>query len=240
MGTQESVKIQDIVYKYVQGQQNLQLLTEPELNDAVQSYVHRAEACAIERFVKDAVESTSEAVLRETRGVSEEEIRNQIQDRADKIRQQRLAAAEAPGTTTGSLPQPNLKNAFIEPIDIPDRSAEVQRTPDMSAHTAAPHFFLGVQARQGLMDDVVDTTPSSQRASGGRGGGGRGRGGSRGRGSKRQLDEVGSSPAPLQAKKPNFARASGSVVGTSMQPLPGRSVQDSLFACSWEQCCSSS
>merc|ERR1719401_2942680 len=87
---EDGAKIQDIIFKYIDGEQNFQILSEPDLNDAVQSFVHRAEPCAIERFVREAVESTNQAVLRESRAAGEEEIRVQIQDRAENLRQQRL------------------------------------------------------------------------------------------------------------------------------------------------------
>nr|USW07899.1 double-strand break repair protein MRE11 [Crypthecodinium cohnii] len=92
----DGIKIQDIIYKYIDGEQGLSILPEPDLNDAVQSFVHRAEPCAIEKFVRDAVEATNSVVLRESRAVDEEEIRVQIQDRAETLRRQRLAGTGAP------------------------------------------------------------------------------------------------------------------------------------------------
>lgn len=93
----DGVKIQDIIYKYIEGEQGLAILPEPDLNDAVQSFVHRAEPCAIAKFVEEAVATTNDAVLRESRAVGEEEIRVQIQDRAEGLRRQRLAGVAAAG-----------------------------------------------------------------------------------------------------------------------------------------------
>ena len=178
----DGVKIQDIIYKYIDGEQNLQVLPEPDLNDAVQSFVHRAEPCAIERFVKEVVESTNQAVLKESRAVGEEEIRVQIQDRAETLRQQRLAAAQGPGAASLSGPPTDRAISQTKPelgtglLDEPGGLEE-------PAPTAAP--FGEAEASRG-------------RGRGGRGSRGGGRGG-RGRGNKRSADDF-DDPAPKQAR----------------------------------------
>ncbi|CAJ1364082.1 unnamed protein product, partial [Effrenium voratum] len=169
----DGVKIQDIIYKYIDGEQNLQVLPEPDLNDAVQSFVHRSEPCAIERFVKEAVESTNQAVLKESRAVGEEEIRVQIQDRAEVLRQQRLAAAAA-GSLSGPATEKAQSQAKAEVGLMEESAFAVEEPPPTAFEAEAPR---------------------------GRGRGGRGRGGARGgRGrSKRSLEDV-DFPPPKQPR----------------------------------------
>lgn len=111
-GGDDGVKIQDIIYKYIEGEQGLSILPEPDLNDAVQSFVHRAENGAIDQFVRRIVEATNEAVLRESRAVGEEEIRVQIQDRAEQQRRQRLAGVApepVPGAPAAAAAPPGVE-----------------------------------------------------------------------------------------------------------------------------------
>merc|ERR1719502_2175614 len=100
----DNVKVQDIIYKYLAGEQSLAILPEPELNEAVQSFVHKSEPCAIEKFVTDSVTATNQAVTSESHAKEEEEIRVQMQDRTERLRQQRLALAPPDAAPDAAAP----------------------------------------------------------------------------------------------------------------------------------------
>eukprot|EP00929_Paragymnodinium_shiwhaense_P051993 TRINITY_DN2607_c2_g1_i1.p1 TRINITY_DN2607_c2_g1~~TRINITY_DN2607_c2_g1_i1.p1 ORF type:complete len:748 (-),score=155.66 TRINITY_DN2607_c2_g1_i1:343-2586(-) len=180
----ERVKIQDIIYRYIDGEQNLQILSEPDLNDAVQAFVHRQEPCAIEQFVREAVAATNDAILKESAAMGEEEIRVQMQGRAEGLRQARLNAADSAATGPppgGAVPK---LDTFQEP-QLPPPAAGGGLAAASSADVFGP----------------VDV-PASGR---GRGRGGRGGRGGGGRGSKRAAasqdvldpgDPFGAFPAP--------------------------------------------
>lgn len=194
----DGVKIQDIIYKYIEGEQNLQVLPEPDLNDAVQSFVHRSEPCAIERFVKQAVESTNQAVLKESRAVGEEEIRVQIQDRAETLRQQRLAAAAAQGSLSGP-PTERADSLAKRELDL----LEEPRAPAASMAEAIPPTAF-----------QAEEVEAPRRGRGARGG--RGSRGGRGRGSKRSQDDFDLAPTP--AKQPRIARGDARVAASQASP----------------------
>lgn len=191
------VKIQDILYRYIEGEKNLQILSEPDLNDAVQSYVHRSEACAIERFVKESVEMTCLAVLQESRAVGEDEIRVQIKDRAEHQRQQRLA-----GT-------PNLQPSLAPVPGAPEAKLELkQEAKQEPAEDDLPHDFMpgppvGVSGVRG----------------------GRGRAGGRGRGAvkrnQEEMTEVGVGATPAKMQRTSQA-ARGLSTSSSSRVVPAR------------------
>ncbi|CAK0792931.1 unnamed protein product [Prorocentrum cordatum] len=178
---EDGVKIQDIIYKHIDGGQSLQILTEPDLNDAVQAFVHRADPCAIERYVRQAVESANQAVLKDSRAADENEIRVQIQDRTEGLRQRRLATAAAGGAPEAPAPAgspPAESAAKVEQIEAEDLDAG-----------AAAVSFAAEAARPAAAD---------------RGRSGRGRGRGRGRGAeKREL------PDGLEAVAPPAKAARG-------------------------------
>jgi len=202
-------KIQDIIYKYLDGEQNLQILSEPDLNEAVQSFVHRAEPCAIERFVKEAVEATNQAVLSESAAVEEEEIRVQMQDRAERIRQQRLAGSgptggSAPGNASlqqggvaGSLDAgggsqraaPVALDGAREQLAFAQRPGDplMQPLPGSAREAAAARRMEPIRGFAGSQIPEIEDfdEPISQPGRGGRGRGGRGKGKGRGRATKR-------------------------------------------------------
>eukprot|EP00931_Biecheleriopsis_adriatica_P068125 TRINITY_DN42154_c0_g1_i1.p1 TRINITY_DN42154_c0_g1~~TRINITY_DN42154_c0_g1_i1.p1 ORF type:complete len:742 (-),score=142.44 TRINITY_DN42154_c0_g1_i1:75-2300(-) len=218
VGSDDGSKIQDIIYKYIDGEQNLQILSEPDLNDAVQSFVHRAEPCAIEKFVKQAVESTNEAVLKESRAVGEEEIRVQIQDRAESLRQARLTAA----AQNGDLPAGSLRGAeaaqakpevdLLGEVDVPASASQARAAPTEDFLPSTASARNSVEAPASLPAPGRGRGPGSRGGRGSRGGGrGRGRGAKR---SQEDLEDAGlaaPAPAPAPAAKitKTQARAQG-------------------------------
>ncbi|CAE7913034.1 MRE11 [Symbiodinium necroappetens] len=61
----DGVKIQDIIYKYIEGEQNLQVLPEPDLNDAVPHPVHSADSqVKMHRVLRRPSPEACSAVLR--------------------------------------------------------------------------------------------------------------------------------------------------------------------------------
>mmetsp|Transcript_12892 Transcript_12892/g.29173 ORF Transcript_12892/g.29173 Transcript_12892/m.29173 type:complete len:761 (+) Transcript_12892:70-2352(+) len=223
---EDGAGIQDIVYKYLDGGgQSLQLLSEPDLNDAVQTFVHRAEPCAIERFVKEQVEATNEAVLNEGRITGEEEIRVHIQDRTEKIRQQRLAAAEqAPAAPSGSgrgggVADSREPTGLLEdPLPPEMLLGEASQVPVGAAASAS--IFGG-----GPLSGAQAAAPAAR---GGRGGG---KGRARGRGKRASQDDELEAP-PRAAKAPRSSRASAAAAlpPAPAQPQIGRGARDLLFA----------
>ncbi|CAE7763809.1 Mre11a, partial [Symbiodinium necroappetens] len=165
----------------------------------VQSFVHRSEPCAIERFVKQAVESTNQAVLKESRAVGEEEIRVQIQDRAETLRQQRLAAAAAQGSLSGPPTEraDSLAKRELDLLDEPRAPAAASM-----AEAIPPTAFQAEEAE------------APRRGRGARGG--RGSRGGRGRGSKRSQDDFDLAPTP--AKQPRIARGDARVAASQASP----------------------
>ncbi|CAE8643149.1 unnamed protein product, partial [Polarella glacialis] len=208
-GGEDGIKIQDIIYKYIEGEQNLQILSEPDLNDAVQAFVHRAEPCAIEQFVKQAVETTNQAVLQDSRAVGQEEVRVQMQDIAESLRQQRLAGGPPPGASlsgghTGGAS--SAAEAKPEPVDLMDEDDDLQRPFAAAAVEAVPRGFE--------VPELPEQLPPA-RGRGSRGGarGGAQRGAGRGRGVKRSQEEqreFGVAAPPAKTARTQQARALGS------------------------------
>lgn len=225
----EGNKIQDIIYKYIEGEQNLQILSEPDLNDAVQSFVHRSDPCAIDRFVQEAVESTNQAVLRESHATGEEEIRVQIQDRAESMRQKRLAGGGPQTDTAGPQLATNHAAAPQMPAtqgvtDSVKSDTKVEPPADLRAGSRSLLGFPGAE-------------PSQSGTGKGRG---RGRGGGRGRAVKRQaaqedavlIDSQG--PPASKVARSHHARASASASTTAQSPgqspaQPGKGAREILF-----------
>lgn len=233
--SEEGLKIQDIIYKYIEGDQSLQILSEPDLNDAVQSFVHRQEQCAIEKFVKLAVEATNQAVMRESRAIREEEIRVQIQDRAESLRQQRLGHA-------GALPSAPQQAAHAQPPAISGLGSGVGGGVAGAAGSGADLMLGRVeipesQAKNEQLGDpqrvsgtlgVVEPTQSL----GGRGRG-RGRGGRGGRGgSKRSQEDLDADDpmAPAKVIRNQRARASGAnATGAALSAPPTQNLREMLL-----------
>eukprot|EP00930_Biecheleria_cincta_P025372 TRINITY_DN18074_c0_g2_i1.p1 TRINITY_DN18074_c0_g2~~TRINITY_DN18074_c0_g2_i1.p1 ORF type:complete len:763 (-),score=132.80 TRINITY_DN18074_c0_g2_i1:310-2337(-) len=224
-GGEDGAKIQDIIYKYIEGEKNLQILSEPDLNDAVQSFVHRSEPCAIEQFVKQSVESTNMAVLRESRAVGEEEIRVQIQDRAESLRQSRLAAAGRESAPQGSIgegrgPGVPMQNSQAKPEINLIAESQAPAAAAVSSQLRAPQFDDALPPTAAA--DIVDPMAAAPRGRG-RGRASRGGRGGRGRGAlaKRSQDDLDDEVAALAppAKLPrNQARASGSGGANTQAP----------------------
>eukprot|EP00928_Gymnodinium_smaydae_P064432 TRINITY_DN47760_c0_g1_i1.p1 TRINITY_DN47760_c0_g1~~TRINITY_DN47760_c0_g1_i1.p1 ORF type:complete len:764 (-),score=88.20 TRINITY_DN47760_c0_g1_i1:301-2592(-) len=237
-GAEDGAKIQDIIYKYIEGAQNLQILSEPDLNDAVQSFVHRAEPCAIERFVRDAVDSTNQAVLRESHAVGEEEIRMQIESRAEGLRQRRLAGADVGGgSPSGAAPQGLSGEPHV--ADAPQGSLPAHGAPGGApapapAPAPAAQAFLGQAAGHVGMGSQPDFVDPPMPVGRGRGRG-RGRGG---RGAKRQqmIDENGDDafgsvpPAKaMRGSRGSTTRAVGTPAAASAPANGGISVRERLL-----------
>lgn len=210
--TEDGTKIQDIIYRYLEGTQSLQLLSEPDLNDAVQKFVHRAEPCAIEQFVRESVEGTSAAVLSESGVVGEDEIRVQIQERTERLRQQRLSGAEAPpgGMSSGpaTKPPPAVEDSLMRDDRFKREVVDIQddvKTPMM-------------------MDETCDLPSQSAR------GRARGRGRGRGKAAKRPLgnDPIIDADIMPTPRNPRNVAARAAGFGTPA-PLRGQSVQGQFF-----------
>jgi double-strand break repair protein MRE11 len=202
----DNLKVQDIIYKYLDGEQSLAILSEPDLNEAVQSFVHKAEPMAIERFVSEAVTATNMAVTSESHAVEEEEIRVQMQDRTERIRQQRLAQAPEIAAAVANIDA-------HEPAPAPVSGGAIGSQAPAGiggARSRSVQQFPAVE--QASLADA-DIEVSSQASSRGRGRGGRGsRGGRGGRGSKRtadtSMDRIDGFFAPPAAPASKLARSS--------------------------------
>lgn len=198
---EDGPKIQDIIYKYIEGEQGLAILPEPDLNDAVQSFVHRAEPCAIAKFVEEVVAATNNAVLRESRALGEEEIRVQIQDRAETARRSRLAGVSASGASLppadSALPpgamevkepaEPKLEPEFGLGGGGTSRFARGESAAAQAAEAFGGGGFGGLgnlpQGRSGaIAANNLDLDPAELNASQGRGRGRGRKGGGKGRG----------------------------------------------------------
>eukprot|EP00916_Digyalum_oweni_P027044 GHVL01044386.1.p1 GENE.GHVL01044386.1~~GHVL01044386.1.p1 ORF type:complete len:483 (+),score=76.38 GHVL01044386.1:680-2128(+) len=93
------VQIQDIIFKCIGHKKGLEVLPEPDFNVAVQQYVHRLDAGAIERFISQSLiqcqKEVKEQLAERYRGgrnaaVDNDEIRIMAAERTEKIRQLRM------------------------------------------------------------------------------------------------------------------------------------------------------
>ena len=95
---QQPAEVQDLIFNYMGGQQGealLDALAEPDFNVAVQDYVHKSDAGAIERFLKRELEAINkltvgDPAVRDVSGLVET-----VKKRAQEIRNERLNAALA-------------------------------------------------------------------------------------------------------------------------------------------------
>lgn len=199
---EDGVKIQDIIYRHLAGEKNLQILPEPDLNDAVQAFVHRSEQAAIQSFVQGVVNETNQAVLTVSRAVGEDEIRAQIEECAEKSRQQRLAHAAAGGDALPAPPGGAAGGAL-------GSQAKPEPTDDPPPARGAA-----------VVDIDLDFEAPSQR---GRGRGGRTSARGRGGGSraKRSQEELEMPPSqPAKQPRSATARAVQSTGSSSRAGLP--------------------
>lgn len=178
-------RIQDIVYRYLEGGHNLQILPEPDLNVAVQQFVHKGEPIAIEAFVKATVEATNRKVTQEGSAANEDGIRKDITDRADVIRKMRLAATSGEGEPSAApapLAPPGTADDFHATKVAVKVAPKDDLGEDLFGQLPSAPTGLGLKAS----GSKVFGAKESQSGGRGRAGGGRGARGGRGRGGQVQ------------------------------------------------------
>mmetsp|Transcript_19819 Transcript_19819/g.50366 ORF Transcript_19819/g.50366 Transcript_19819/m.50366 type:complete len:637 (-) Transcript_19819:68-1978(-) len=85
----------DIIFHYLSTGQHLDLIPEPDLNLAVQSFVQQSEVNPIERVVTDHIKAMVEYISKNTAATTVEEIRAAAKARTEELRVARLSESGA-------------------------------------------------------------------------------------------------------------------------------------------------